>query len=146
MTKSYEYAQQAAYIFGYGPVWEAFYVHNIPIAPKTVNIKRTSSKLGQEHFKELGFAIRTALKTECSYSNAQLGRYYHDHFMTIVKPPTTISSPDCQLVDSVLSRTNTKHIYDGISLHTKYFKQSCCLKNYVLSQLARNQHNTCAMQ
>ena len=130
--------QRLAYLLGYGPTWEAYQHHwTVCLNLYVCNTERTSSEYGKKHFEQLGQVIKSCLAGETSFTEEELGRYYHYHFESCY-PPT-----NAQLLEQKFSCVHSKTplskirgpVQDNLSIKTTYFRQRLFLRKYVLSKL-----------
>jgi hypothetical protein len=118
--------QRLSYLLGFGPTWEALFLQNI-----YRNLRMSSSQeYKPEHFQQLGASIKRMRSSDLP--EIELGHSYHDQ---VVQGGIDTTSIESKLADVWLGMTGTRQVYDELSIQTTYFKQSCCLKKYVLIKL-----------
>jgi hypothetical protein len=123
--------QRLSYLLGFGPTWEALFLHNIH-----QNRRYTASKEYQPlHFQQLGESIKRV--SQSPLTEEELGRSYHGQVVNGEVEPRQIES---EHVLHLLFTTGTSQAYDKLSMQTTYFKQSCFLKQHVLNKINPSQN------
>lgn len=132
-----EHNQRLAYLLGYGPTWESYQYHQEGCHQISAsNTAQTTSEYGKKHFEQLGQVIKPYLGNENSFSEEELGRYYHHHFRSYYPITASMSDGRFSCVHTKTSLSKIKGpVHDNLSIKTAYFKQRLFLRKYVLLKL-----------
>ncbi len=127
--------QFLSYLLGFGPSWEAYAIHSDYLYQER---KAVSCIFNRNHYYEIGKVLNQSLfkKDEVRTEIEKLGFIFHSQLASLIghchwirKDPSAMEGIASM---TMLEKTGTRQMLDGLTARTDYFKKSYSLKKWVM--------------